>query len=138
MSQVKTAILTLCVSSLLSCGFDEESLPEVQLPEVHPSPFREAVEMPLHGISLALAAEYGDLAKIEELHDTSTEIDWPEDGARAAKLAARGGQEDAVRLLLAYGVCDEPSEVCAAAIAEAESRQYTRIVALFRSSPPFR
>ncbi len=138
MSHVKTAMLSLCVSSLLSCGFDEESLPEVRNPEVHALPFREAVEMPLHRISLALAAEYGDLGEIEELHETSTEIDWPEDGARAAKLAARGGQEDVVRLLLAYGVCDEPSDVCAAAIAEAESRQYTRIVALFRSSPPFR
>ena len=134
MSQVKTAMLSLCAASLLSCGFDEAGLPEVQ----KLLPFREAVEMPLHGISLALAAEYGDLAKIEELHETSTEIDWPEDGARAVKLAARGGQENAVRLLLAYGVCDEPSEACAAAIAEAEFRQYTRIVALFRSSPPFR
>lgn len=100
-----------------------------------PLPFREAEETPLDRISLVLAAEYGDVAEIEELHATSTEIDWLEDGARAVKLAARGGQEDAVRLLLAYGARDAPSEACAAAHTEAASRRYPGIVALLGPSP---
>lgn len=99
-----------------------------------PLPFREAEETPLDRISLVLAAEYGDVAEIEELHATSTEIDWLEDGARAVKLAARGGQEDAVRLLLAYGARDA-QEACAAAHTEAASRRYPGIVALLGPSP---
>lgn len=89
-------MLTLCASFLLSCGFDAGSLPEVQTPDVvEPLPFDEGVEMPLHAVRLALAAEVGGLAMIDEFHQTSTELDWPDDGARAVKLAARYGQRDA-------------------------------------------
>ena len=130
-------MLTLCASFLLSCGFDAGSLPEVQTPDVvEPLPFDEGVEMPLHAVRLALAAEVGGLAMIDEFHQTSTELDWPDDGARAVKLAARYGQRDAVRLLLAYGVCDVPSKACAEASGEAQSRQYATIVALLQSGQP--